>query len=192
MLPDWSVWATKSAANLIAGLEKSKERPLWRFVFGLGIRFVGEGAAKLLANHFRSIDAIHAASEEDIAAIDGIGEKTATSVREFFDDENNRIILEKLRAAGLPFEMAGDAAAQSSDERFAGKSFVFTGTLTQMKRNDAIAAVEERGGKKSSSVSKKTDYVVAGEDPGSKFTKAQQLGVTILTEAEFVEMLSQG
>ena len=132
----------RSAANLIAGLKKSKERPLWRFVFGLGIRFVGERAAKLLANHFRSIDAINTASEEDIAAIDGIGEKTATSVRMFFDDLTNKTVLEKLRNAGLPFEMAGDTSAQASDERFAGKSFVFTGTLTRMKRNDAVAAVE--------------------------------------------------
>ena len=178
----------KSAENLIAGIEDSKQRPLHRLVFGLGIRYVGEGAAKLLANHFRSLDALAEADEEAIAAIDGIGEKTAASVRQFFRDERHGAVLEKIRAAGMPFAMEA-APEGETDDRFAGKTFVFTGALEQFTRDDAKEMVESRGGKATGSVSKKTDYLVAGENAGSKLEKARSLGVAVLTEDEFLAML---
>lgn len=180
----------KSAANLLQGIEASKRRPLARLIFGLGIRYVGEGAAKLLAGHFHSLDRMAEASEEEIAAIDGIGEKTAASVKDFFGREENRAVLEKLRAAGMPFEEAApETPATAGDERFMGKTFVFTGTLTRFTREEASRMVEARGGKTTGSVSKKTDYVVAGEAAGSKLKKAQELGVAVLSEEAFLEMI---
>ena len=179
----------KSAENLINGIEASKNKPLARLIFGLGIRFVGEGAAKLLANHFHSIDKMKDASLEEIAEIQGIGEKTAESVKDFFRREENIAVLEKLRTTGMPFEEKAEESAGETDERFAGKSFVFTGTLSQFTRDEAGELAEQRGGKVVKSVSKKTDYVVVGENAGSKHQKALQLGVTVLTEDQFVEML---
>lgn len=179
----------KSAANLLQGIEDSKSRPLSRFIFALGIRYVGEGAAKLLAGHFHSIDKMQIADEAEIAEIDGIGEKTAASIKAFFSQPETLTVLEKLRQAGVPFEEAPPEVSGDLDERFAGKTFVFTGTLHQLKRSEAAEKVEARGAKSSGSVSKKTDYLVAGESAGSKLTKAQKLGVTILTEEEFLEML---
>lgn len=180
----------KSARNLIAGIENSKKRPLARLIFGLGIRYVGEGAAKLLANHFHSLKALSAASVEELAAIDGIGEKTAQSVRSFFSSAENRKVLEKLRAAKMPFEEAAPVSAAAA-AAFAGKSFVFTGKLSYFTREAAAAAVEELGARVSSSVSAKTDFVVAGEDAGSKLSKARQLGVTVLSEDEFLRLLKE-
>lgn len=179
----------KSAANLLDGLEQSKSRPLSRFIFGLGIRYVGSGAARLLADAFNSIDSIATAGEAELAAVDGIGEKTAISVRSFFASEQNQLVMQKLRNAGMPFSqepVAVTTEALNSD--IAGKTFVFTGTLEQLKRDEAAERVLKRGGKVSGSVSKKTGYVVVGADPGSKYKKAQQLGVSILTEAEFIEL----
>lgn len=181
----------KSAQNLIDGIEASKTRPLARLIFGLGIRYVGEGAAKLLAHHFRSIDRMRAASMEEINDIHGIGDKTAESVRDFFSREENLTVLEKLRAAGMPFEEQAAPGGGEADDRFAGKSFVFTGALSRFTREQAGELVEKRGGKVVKSVSKNTDYVVAGEDPGSKFAKAKELGVRILSEDEFAKMLER-
>ncbi|RMF61932.1 MAG: NAD-dependent DNA ligase LigA [Calditrichaeota bacterium] len=182
----------KSAWNLINGIEESKKRPLERLIFGLGIRYVGEGAAKLLARHFHSIDKMMNASEEELAEIEGIGEKTARSIREFFNIPDNLRVLEKLRSAGMPFEeKITEEEIQKADERFEGKSFVFTGALSHFTRDEAARLVEERGGKVSSSVSSKTDYVVVGESPGSKYQKALQLGVKILSEDEFLKMLEE-
>ncbi|MCB0299548.1 MAG: NAD-dependent DNA ligase LigA, partial [Calditrichaeota bacterium] len=160
-------------------------------IFGLGIRFVGEGAAKLLANHFHSIDKMMAANVAEIAEIDGIGEKTAESIRDFFSNEENLQVIEKLRSAGMPFSEAAPEPSGETDERFAGKSFVFTGALEQFTRDEAGEMVEKRGGKVVKSVSKKTDFVVAGADAGSKLQKAQQLGVTVLSESEFLEMIGE-
>lgn len=180
----------KSAKNLLNGIEQSKSRPLARFIFGLGIRYVGEGAAKLLANHFHSIDKMREAGVEELAEVEGIGEKTAESIKDFFSRKENLAVLEKLRAAGMPFaEKTAETPAVERDESFAGKSFVFTGTLSRFTREEAGELVEQRGGKVIKSVSKKTDYVVAGEEAGSKLTKARELGVTILSEEEFVKMI---
>ena len=182
----------KSAENLLQGIEASKSRPLARLLFGLGIRYVGEGAAKLLAGHFHSLDRMAAASEEEIAAIDGIGEKTAASVKDFFGRKENQAVLEKLRAAGMPFEAdVPEPSTASGDDRFEGKTFVFTGTLTRFTREEASQMVEARGGKTTGSVSKKTDYLVAGEAAGSKLKKAQELGVTVLSEEFFLEMVGE-
>jgi len=178
----------KSATNLIEAIEKSKHQSLERVIFALGIPFVGEGAARLLADRFRSLDALMQASEEELAGIEGIGEKTARSIREFFANPENRKVIAKLRQAGVRFSREEEKPL-AVDERFAGKTFVFTGALTRYSRDEAGELVRQRGGKVSNSVSKKTDYVVVGADPGSKYQKAQQLGVKILTEDEFYQML---
>ena len=178
----------KSASNLLQALEESKKRPLERLIFALGIRYVGEGAARLLAEHFGSIDRLQAATVEEIAQVQGIGEKTAQSVYDFFRKQENLVVLEKLRKAGLRFEQVEEAPAEV-DERFYQKTFVFTGSLSRFSRDEASRLVEERGGIPSNSVSRKTDYVVVGKDPGSKLQKAQKLGVRILKEEEFYRML---
>ena len=150
---------------------------------------MGEGAAKLLANHFHSLDKMMNASVEEMAEIQGIGEKTAESIKDFFSEAENRRVLEKLRRAGMPFQEATARESAEIDERFAGKSFVFTGALTKFTRDEAAELVEKRGGKIVKSVSKKTDFVVVGDDPGSKYQKALDLGVKILSEEEFTAML---
>ncbi len=178
----------KSAENLIRAIEDSKHRPLARLIFALGIRYVGEGAARLLATHFHSLDALMQASMETIEGIEGIGGKTARSVKDFFANPINQKVLQKLRRAGVQFEEAGEKT-ETVDERFYQKTFVFTGALERFSREQAKALVEARGGIVSNSVSRKTDYLVVGKDPGSKLPKAQQLGVTILKEEEFYQML---
>ncbi|MGH1364405.1 MAG: NAD-dependent DNA ligase LigA [Calditrichia bacterium] len=182
----------KSAANLLQGLEQSKSRPLSRLIFGLGIRYVGSGAARLLSDAFHSIDAIANATEEQLAAVEGIGEKTAISVKKFFSSDVNRLVLHKLRDADMPFSEEPPAENNTEiNEAISGKTFVFTGTLEKLKRDEAAERVLRLGGKVSGSVSKKTGYVVVGADPGSKFRKAQQLGVAILTENEFIELTGE-
>lgn len=178
----------KSATNLTNAIEASKEQSLDRVIFALGIPFVGEGAARILAEHFHSIDKLMSAAVEQLADIDGVGEKTATSIRDFFDNDRNRKVIQKLRDAGVRFEEAGKKEI-TTDGRFQGKSFVFTGTLKKYTRDEAADAVRLRGGKVSGSVSNNTDFVVAGTDPGSKLEKARQLKVTVLTEEEFQKML---
>ncbi len=180
----------KSATNLKNSIEKSKQRPLDRVIFALGIPYVGEGAARLIAEHFHSIEALLQASEEEIAIIEGIGEKTAGSIKMFFKNPGNMNVLNKLKNAGIQFSQAIKENKKIKDQ-FYGKSFVFTGTLTVYSRDQAAEIVRERGGKVSSSVSKDTDFVVVGKDPGSKYQKALQLNTQILTEAEFLEMLRE-
>lgn len=175
----------KSADNLLAALEASKENDLYRVLFGLGIRHIGQKAAKQLATHFGSMEAVMQADEEAITAIDGFGAVMARSVVAFFSLEPSRLLVERLAAAGVNMQ----AAQTQVDDRFAGLTFVLTGTLPTLKRSEAQALIEQYGGTASGSVSKKTAYVVAGEEAGSKLTKAQQLGVPILTEAEFLKML---
>lgn len=179
----------KSANNLIDGIDKSRQQSLSRLIFGLGIRFVGEGAAKLLAAHFHDLDLLRHASADQLADIEGIGEKTALSVIEYFAREQNLQLIQKLRDAGVRFKDETPAEIQT-DSRFAGKTFVFTGTLAKLKRDEAAAMVEARGGKKSGSVSKKTDYLVAGADAGSKRQKAISLGINILSEEEFLALFN--
>ena len=178
----------KTARKLIEQIEASKSHGLQRLLFGIDIRHVGERTAKILANHFRSIDKLAAASVEELDDIPEIGLTVAESVYEWFRDPRNAVLVERLKAAGVQTE--SDAASTAMiDDRFVGKTFVLTGKLENFTRDEAGALIEERGGRVSGSVSKKTDFVVAGEDAGSKLTKAESLGVTVLTESEFQAML---
>jgi DNA ligase (NAD+) len=178
----------KSAENLVETIEKSKERPLERVIFALGIPFVGEGAARLLSDYFKGIISLANANEEEISFVEGIGEKTAKSIVQFFGNSENQKVLDKLRTAGVT-STAGKKRTRTLDVNFLGKSFVFTGTLEKYSRDEAAKAIRQRGGKPSSSVSKKTDFVVIGKDPGSKYQKARDLGVKIITESDFLKML---
>jgi len=181
--------AAKSGQNLIDQIEASKARGLQRLIYGLDIRHVGERYAKILAMHFRSIDRLAEASVDELDDIHEIGVSVAESVYEWFRDDSHIDLIDRLRAAGVAMEMeAANTAAR--DERFIGKTFVLTGKLEKFSRDDAAKLIEERGGRVSSSVSKKTDFVVAGSDAGSKLTKADGLGVTVIYEADFTEMIS--
>ena len=180
--------AEKSAGNLLGQIEASKGRELHRLLFGLGIRFVGERAASLLARHFRRADALAAAEAEAIEAIPGIGPVVAKSVHDWFADEHNRALMARLAAAGVRMEQT---AAGPSSDALAGKSVVLTGGLDTLSRDPAKSAIEARGGRVATSVSKKTDYVVVGQDPGTKFDKAKELGVTCLDEDGFRKLLDE-
>lgn len=174
----------KTVNNLKNAIEKSKENDLSRLIFAFGIRHIGAKAAKLLSERFGSIDAIMSASYEDMLSIDGFGEILAKSAAEFFSLESTKEMVSALKKAGVNTL----STKQVTDTRFAGKTFVLTGTLPTMTRGEASAIIESFGGKTSSSVSKKTDYVLAGAEAGSKLDKAQSLGVTIISEEEFLEM----
>ena len=174
----------KSADNLLASIAHSKENDLSRLLFAFGIRHVGQKAAKVLARHFGSLDAIIAASEEELTAVRDIGEKTAQSLREWLSLAQSAHVIARLREAGVNMRSLEEVA----DRRFEGKTFVLTGALTKFTRSEAEALIEHFGGKASSSVSKKTSYVVAGEAAGSKLRRANELGVTVLTEDAFLEM----
>ncbi len=175
----------KSAAKLVAAIDRSKSKDLGNLLFALGIRHVGSRGGKQLARHFRQLDALRLASEEEIAAVEDMGMITAASIKIFFAQEQNMDIVEGLRRAGVNFECRDDVSAGGM---LSGKTFVLTGTLPNMKRSEAAALIEGCGGKVSSSVSKKTDYVVAGEDAGSKLDKANALGISVITEEELVAM----
>ncbi|MGC9185743.1 MAG: NAD-dependent DNA ligase LigA, partial [Thiomonas sp.] len=183
--------ADKSAANLIAALERSKSTTLPRFIYALGIRHVGEATAKALAQHFGSLDTLMHASLEQLQAVPDIGPVVAQSIRTFFDQPHNREVVEQLRACGVHWEESAPADA-AAPKPLAGKTFVLTGTLPHWSRDEAKARIEAAGGKVSGSVSKKTDYVVAGADPGSKLAKAQELGVTVIDEAALMALLGDG
>ena len=180
--------AEKSANNLLAAVEKSKHNELYRLVFALGIRNIGLKAAKLLCENFLTIDDIMSAKAEDFAAIEGFGSVMAESLENYFALESTRELIEQLKTLGL--EMKPSAIKQSGGV-FEGKTFVLTGTLPNMKRSEAAKLIEANGGKTSSSVSKKTSYVVAGEEAGSKLTKAQSLGIPIISEEELLNMINQ-
>ena len=175
----------KSAENLIRAIENSKANDLSRLIYGLGIRQVGEKAAKVLAMHFKTMDALVAATEEELTDIADVGAITARCITAYFAQAQSRDLLRRLREAGVNME----STAELVDERFAGMTFVLTGTLTRFDRKTAQALIEERGGKAAGSVSKRTTYVVAGEAAGSKLTKAQELNIPVLTEDEFADML---
>jgi DNA ligase (NAD+) len=181
--------AEKSASNLLAQIEASKTRDLPQLVYGLGIRHVGERTAALLARHFRSLERLRTATVEEIDDIHEIGLTVAQSVRDWFDDGGNVGLCERLRAAGVRTELNGGAEAGAADESFAGKQFVLTGRLETMTRDEARALIEARGGRVTSTVSKKTDYVVAGEEAGSKLDKAQALGLNVINEEELRALL---
>jgi DNA ligase (NAD+) len=175
----------KTADSLLAEIEKSKSLPLNRVLFGLGIRFVGERTAQLLAEEFGSMDDLMAASAEELERVNEVGPRVAQAIREFFDEEKNRALIEKLRSAGLNFT----AEKRRKTSQLEGLTFVLTGTLPNLTREDAKAKIEAAGGRVSGSVSKKTHYVVAGEDAGSKLDKARELGVKVLDEPGLVELL---
>ena len=175
----------KSAENLIAAAEKAKSNDLSKLIFALGIRHIGQKAAQLLSNKFGSMEKLINATTEEIAAIDGFGLIMAQSVTEFFSHSESRELIGNLTSLGV--NMTGEETVK--ENRFDGKVFVLTGTLTSFKRSEASKIIESLGGKTSSSVSKKTDYVLAGEDAGSKLQKANDLGVTVISEAEFTEMI---
>jgi DNA ligase (NAD+) len=179
--------AEKSGRNLLENIERSKGRELRRLLFGLGIRYVGERAAGLLARHFRSLDALTAAPVEEIDAIYEIGPAVGESVHEWFARDVNRRLVARLRDAGLRTEEAG---AEAVGQSLRGRQFVLTGTLSGMTRDEAKAAIEARGGRVTSSVSKKTSYLVYGADAGSKLEKARELGVECLDEEAFQRKLA--
>jgi len=177
----------KSAQNVLNEIEASKKLPLERVMLGLGIRFVGERTAQFLAEHFGSMDAFMKANAEELQQVEEIGPRVSQSIIEFFEEPRNRELVERLRKAGLRFH----GVKKQRGTRLAGKTFVLTGTLANHSRDQAKKMIEDAGGKVSASVSKKTDYVVAGSDAGSKLDKARELGVKVIDEQEMVE-LSQG
>lgn len=179
----------KSADNLLESLEKSKNCSLAALIFALGIPLVGSTVAKTLAKMFRSIPALVQASYEELVAIEAIGAKIAQSVVEYFAQSRNREFLERLAKVGINMEEKTETI--QANALFSGKTFVLTGTLSSMERKTAQEKIEALGGKATSSVSKKTNYVIAGENAGSKLTKAQELGITVLSEAEFLQMLGE-
>lgn len=176
----------KSADNLLAAIDRSRQNDLWRVIYALGIRHIGQKAAKLLAARFGTMDALIAADTDEVCRIDGFGEVMAQSVTAFFALEPSRRLVERLAACGVNMT----AQQTRTDARFAGMTFVLTGTLPTLTRSEATAMIESHGGKTAGSVSKKTSVVLAGEDAGSKLTKAQQLGIRIIGEDELRAMLS--
>ena len=175
----------KSAENLIGAIEKSRSNDLSRLIYGLGIRQVGEKAAKVLAMRFGALDALMAATVEELTAVPDVGEITARCIVDYLSQPQALDLIRRLREAGVNFQSTREVV----DQRFAGMTFVLTGTLTRFDRKAAQSLIEERGGKAAGSVSKKTSYVVAGEAAGSKLRKAEELGVPVLTEDEFAQML---
>lgn len=181
----------KSAENLVNAIEKSKSNDLYRTVFSLGIRHIGQKAAKLLADKFRTLDNIANATIEGISSIDGFGEIMAESVYQYFQLDESKKLVEEIKLLGINTESLSAPKSVDESSPFFNKTFVITGTLPNYKRTEAAAIIESMGGKVSSSVSKKTDYVLAGEEAGSKLTKAQSLGIKIIDENEFESMRNQ-
>jgi DNA ligase (NAD+) len=178
--------AEKSAQNVMAGIKGSRKADLWRLIFGLGILHVGAGAARALANHFGSLDKIESATEEELCGVRDIGEVVAKSIVTWFAQKENQKLLHRLRAAGVNMK-AEQVVTRTGGTKLAGKTFVLTGTLSR-PRDDIKEEILAAGGKVSGSVSKKTDYVVAGENAGSKLEDAQRLGITVLNEQQFAEL----
>ena len=175
----------KSAQNLIDAAEKSKKNDLAKLIFALGIRHIGQKAGKLLSDHFGSIEKLITATKEEIAEIEGFGEIMAESVVDYFSHEQSIELIKRLKDIGVNTE----SKKQIVDMRFEGKTFVLTGTLSKFTRSEATKIIESFGGKASSSVSKKTTYVLAGEDAGSKLKKANDLGVEVISEEQFAAMI---
>ena len=176
----------KSAENLINAIEKSKSRPLDKVIFALGIRNIGQASAKLLCEKFPSIEKIMSATAEEIEEIDGFGKVMSENVAKAFSEQHRKDLISRLLGLGVKMEYQ---ATQTNDNRFEGMTFVLTGTLETLKRDEAKKIIESFGGKVSGSVSKKTTFVVAGEEAGSKLEKAQLLGVNVLSETEFLEKI---
>jgi DNA ligase (NAD+) len=183
--------ADKSAQNFLDGVAASKQREWWRLIFGLGILHVGAGVAKALARQFASLDDLARASQDELRASEDVGDVIARSVAEWFRDPRNQELIEKLRRAGLNFR-SDLSQGRAATGVFAGKTFVLTGTLPHLTREEATARIESLGGKVTSSVSKKTDFVLAGDEAGTKLQKARSLGITIIEERQFLELASEG
>ena len=186
-LADLERMGKKSAQNAVDAIAASKDRGLERLLYALGIRQVGQKAGKILAARFGSFDALAQATEEELTAIDDVGGITAAYIREWLESPQSKHLISRLKEAGVSME----AAQQSAGEQFKGMTFVLTGALEKFTRDEAAALIEARGGKASGSVSKKTTYVVAGENAGSKLRKAEELGIPVLTEEEFAAMLAE-
>ena len=182
-------WGSKSMNVLLDSIEESKSRDFHRVLYGLGIRFIGETAAKILASHFKKIDNLAAADREELTAVHEIGEKMADSITRFFNDPRQIEIIDKLKEAGLNFNAAADESSES--DFLASQTFVLTGELSDMTRKEAKEIIENLGGKVTGSVSKKTNYVVVGGNPGSKYNKALELGVQVLNEDEFKALIEK-
>jgi DNA ligase (NAD+) len=174
--------------NILSAIESSKDKPYEKVLFAIGINHIGERTAKLIANHFGSIDKLSTAAADEIDDIYEIGPAIAESLFKFFRDEKGKKLIEKLRASGLKFEISKSGSV-SENENFKGKIFVLTGTLGKYTRTEAGEIIEKLGGRVSASVSKKTDYILAGEEAGSKLDKARKLGVKIISETDFEKLL---
>ena len=181
--------AEKSASNLLAAIEHSKHTTLARFIYALGIRHVGEQTAKDLARYFGTLEAMMAADELQLQQVPEVGEVVAKSIVQFFVEPHNLTVISLLRAAGVRWDEAVPVSVKHSS--IAGKVFVITGALPHIRRDEATAKIEALGGKVSASVSKKTDFVLVGAEPGSKFIKAQELGITLLDEDQFINLISE-
>ena len=180
-------FAEKSAQNIVAAIGRSKTPSLGRFIYALGIRFVGEATANVLAQHFQTLEALQEATEEELLQVEGVGPQVAGSIREYFQNPKNRALLQKLLAAGVHPQSQKEPQAAP----LAGKTFVFTGGLAKFSREEAKTLVTAQGGKVASSVSARTDYVVVGQEPGSKYAKAKELGLSILDEAGFEDLVGR-
>jgi DNA ligase (NAD+) len=187
-LADLDRMGEKSAANVVTAIAQSKDRELWRLIHGLGILHVGEGGARKLADHFHNLDTLANADIEKLQEADDVGPVMAQSAHDFFHNPRNQAVIEKLRKAGVKMkEKAAPKAVVTG--LFAGKTVVVTGTLAKLSRDEAKEALRKAGANVTDSVSKKTDFLIVGEDAGSKLDKARAFGVKTLTESEFVRML---
>lgn len=192
-------FAEKSTDNLLAAIETSKDRPLWRLITALGIRFVVSVVAQLLTEHYSSIDELMAATQEELQTIPGLGPNTAGSIVEWFGRERHRALIEKLRRAGVRPVLSRSEGMEEKQgvveeipQTLAGLTFVITGTLPSLSRDQATALIERHGGKVTGSVSSNTDYLLVGEDPGgTKYNKARELGVPMIREAELLGMIEK-
>ena len=182
--------AEKSAQNMIEGIEKSKEIPFEKVLFALGIRFVGETVAKKLAKHFKSIDNLMSADFETLISVDEIGDRIAQSIIDFSNDLGNIQLINRLKSSGVQLEVSVESL-ENQTNKLNGNVFVVSGVFYQLSRNELKKAIEDNGGKVSSSISKKTNFVVAGDNMGpSKKTKAEDLGVAIISEQDFIDMIT--
>jgi DNA ligase (NAD+) len=187
-LTDLERMGPKSAANVLRNIERSRYLPMPRVIAALGIRFVGERTAEFLAQHFGSLDKISEASREELQLAEEVGPKVAESIFTFFREPRNRELLEKLKAANLSFEYT---ARKRRDGALSGLTFVVTGTLPSLSREEAKQRIEAAGGKVASAVSKKTSYVVAGDDAGTKLVKAKELKIPVIDEAGLIELIAK-
>lgn len=183
-------WGEKKADNCLAAIEESKKQPFTKVLFGLGVRFVGEETAKILAEHFGTMEKLHEASADELSSVFGIGERTAGAIANWFQSEQNQRLTQELAALGLAMRYEGQALAGIVTPIY-GKTFVITGTLPTMKRDEAKELIQRYGGKVAGAVSKKTDFVLAGAEAGSKLEKAQELGVQVISEEDLKAMMAQ-